>query len=67
MKAYKIDISVSKVVGKSARDTVCTFPKASEEEAIKFAVGLMKWENEIFGEDVTYFVHSIAAIAERRS
>lgn len=63
MKRYKIDVSIFETVGKTIRDTVFTFPKENETDAIRYAVGYMKLHNNLFGNDVNYFIHKIEEIA----
>ena len=63
MKRYKIDVTISETVGRTIRDTVFTFPKENETAAIRYAVGYMKLNNDLYGDDVNYFIHKIEEIA----
>ena len=63
MKQYKVDITINKENGKHVRRTIYTMPKSNEKEAITYAFGIMKMQNGMLSEDVTYFVHSIKEVA----
>lgn len=57
MKKYKVDITLGGI-----RDTVYTFEKKSEKDAIRFAVGIMKLRYNKLTED-GWFVYTIEEIA----
>ena len=57
MKKYKVDLAVG-----CKRDCVYTPEVASETEAIRHAVGIMKLEYRLLKKDIGYFVYSIEEI-----
>lgn len=61
MKRYKIDMEIGYTNGKTVRDMVYTFEKASKEDAIQWAKGQLALANHMPKID-WFYIYSVEAI-----